>query len=161
MNQAGGRRPTGRSAQFAPHIVLNVTPDMELMRREIFGPILPILTYGELKEAVDVINARDRPLALYPFVRDAATRRYLIANTRSGGVSVNEAILHVVQHDLPFGGVGPSGMGHYHGREGFDTFSKLRPVFQEGFMSAVQTFMQPPYTRFSRRIIELMVWMKS
>lgn len=94
---------------------------------------LPILTYGELKEAVDAINARDRPLALYPFVRDAATRRFLIANTRSGGVSV-DAILHVVQHDLPFGGVGPSGMGHYHGREGFDTFSKLRPVFQEGFI---------------------------
>jgi coniferyl-aldehyde dehydrogenase len=85
----------------------------------------------------------------------------LIAHTRSGGVSVNDAILHVVQHDLPFGGLGPSGMGHYHGREGFETFSKLRPVFQEGWISAVQAFMQPPYTRFSRRMIDLMVWMKS
>jgi len=76
-------------------------------------------------------------------------------------LSVNDAILHVVQHDLPFGGVGPSGMGHYHGREGFETFSKLRPVFEEGWISAVQTFMQPPYTRYSRRILDLMVWMKS
>jgi len=74
------------------------------MRREIFGPILPIVTYGELEEVVEAINAGDRPLALYPFTRDAATRRLLIAHTRSGGVSVNDTILHVVQHDLPFGG---------------------------------------------------------
>jgi coniferyl-aldehyde dehydrogenase len=161
VNLAEGQTPDKSRRRFAPHIVLDVTPEMELMRREIFGPILPILTYGEPQEAVDAINARDRPLALYPFVRDAALRRFLIAHTRSGGVSVNEAILHVVQHDLPFGGVGPSGMGHYHGREGFETFSKLRPVFQEGWMSAVQTFMQPPYTRFSRRMLDLMVWMKS
>ena len=131
------------------------------MRREIFGPILPIVTYGELEEVVEAINAGDRPLALYPFTRNAATRRLLIAHTRSGGVSVNDTILHVVQHDLPFGGVGPSGMGHYHGREGFETFSKLRPVFQEGFLSPVQAFMQPPYTRFSRLIVDFMLWMKS
>jgi coniferyl-aldehyde dehydrogenase len=161
VNLAEGQTPDKSKRRFAPHIVLNVTPEMELMRREIFGPILPILTYDEPQEVVDAINARDRPLALYPFVRDAATRRFLITNTRSGGVSVNDAILHVVQHDLPFGGVGPSGMGHYHGREGFETFSKLRPVFEEGWISAVQTFMQPPYTRFSRRILDLMVWMKS
>jgi len=161
INLAEGQTPDKSKRRLAPHIVLNATLEMELMRREIFGPILPVLTYGELQEAVDAINARDRPLALYPFVRDAATRRFLIANTRSGGVSVNDAMLHVVQHDLPFGGVGPSGMGHYHGREGFDTFSKLRPVFREGFISAVQTFMQPPYTRFSRRIVDLVVWMKS
>jgi len=161
VNLAEGQAPDKSKRRLPPHIVLNVTPEMELMRREIFGPILPILTYDEPQEVVDAINARDRPLALYPFVRDAAMRRFLIANTRSGGVSVNDAILHVVQHDLPFGGVGPSGMGHYHGREGFETFSKLRPVFEEGWISAVQTFMQPPYTRFSRRILDLMVWMKS
>ena len=161
VNLAEGQTPDKSKRRFPPHIVLNVTGEMELMRREIFGPILPILTYGEPQEVVDAINARDRPLALYPFTRDAATRRFLIAHTRSGGVSVNDAILHVVQHDLPFGGVGPSGMGHYHGKEGFEAFSKLRPVFEEGWISAVQTFMQPPYTRFSRRIVDLMVWMKS
>jgi coniferyl-aldehyde dehydrogenase len=116
VNLAEGQTPDKSKRRLPPHIILNVTPEMELMRREIFGPILPILTYGEPQEVVDAINARDRPLALYPFVRDAATRRFLIAHTRSGGVSVNEGILHVVQHDLPFGGVGPSGMGHYHGK---------------------------------------------
>ena len=109
------RHPTSRSVDQLLDIVLNVTPEMELMRREIFGPILPVLTYSDLQEVVDAINSRDRPLALYPFVRNAATRRFLIANTRSGGVSVNDTILHVVQHDLPFGGVGPSGHRHYHG----------------------------------------------
>jgi coniferyl-aldehyde dehydrogenase len=161
VDLAEGQTPDKSKRRLSPHIVLNVTPDMELMQREIFGPILPILTYGDPQEVVDAINARDRPLALYPFVHDAATRRFLIAHTRSGGVSVNAGILHVVQHDLPFGGVGPSGMGHYHGREGFDTFSKLRPVFQEGWISTVQTFMQPPYTTFSRRMVDLMMWMKS
>ena len=161
INLAEGQTPDKSKRQFPPHIVLNPTGEMELMRREIFGPILPIVTYGELEEVVEAINAGDRPLALYPFTRDAATRRLLIAHTRSGGVSVNDTILHVVQHDLPFGGVGPSGMGHYHGREGFETFSKLRPVFEEGFLSPVQAFMQPPYTRFSRLIVDLMLWMKS
>ena len=78
----------------------------------------------------------------------------------SGGVGVNEAIVHVGQHDLPFGGVGASGMGHYHGREGFDTFSKLRPVFQQGRFSSVQMMMQPPYGRMSRRIVDFMLRMK-
>ena len=78
----------------------------------------------------------------------------------SGGVSVNDAILHVAQHDLPFGGVGASGMGHYHGREGFDTFSKLRPVFEQGPLSLVQLFLQPPYTRFSRRTLDFLIRMK-
>ena len=162
VNLAEGQAPDKSKRRFPPHIVLNATGEMDLMRREIFGPILPILTYGEPQEVVDAINARDRPLALYPFTRDAATRRFLIAHTRSGGVSVNDAILHVVQHDLPFGGVGPSGMGHYHGKEGFEAFSKLRPVFEEGWISTVQTFMQPPYTRFlAPHRFDLMVWMKS
>jgi coniferyl-aldehyde dehydrogenase len=161
VNLAEGQAPDATRRRFPPHLVLNPTQEMELMRREIFGPILPVLTYGELRDVVDAINAGDRPLALYPFTHNAETRRLLIGHTRSGGVSVNDAILHVAQHDLPFGGVGPSGMGHYHGREGFATFSKMRPVFEEGFMSPVQAFMQPPYTRFSRRIVDLLMWMKS
>ena len=161
INLAEGQTPDASKRKFPPHLVLNPTADMEIMRREIFGPILPIPLYDEPQEVVDAINAGDRPLAIYPFTSDAATRDFYIAHTRSGGVSVNDAILHVVQHDLPFGGVGASGMGHYHGSEGFETFSKLRPVFEEGWISAVQTFMQPPYTRFSRRIVDLMVWMKS
>ena len=79
----------------------------------------------------------------------------------SGGVSVNDPILHFVQHDLPFGGVGASGMGHYHGREGFDAFSKLRPVFQQGRISAVQMMFQPPYGRLARRVLDFLIRLKS
>ena len=112
--------------------MLNPTDDMLLMQREIFGPILPIHSYGDRQEVADYINGRDRPLAIYPFTHDHDLRDFYISHVMSGGVSVNEALLHVGQHDLPFGGVGSSGMGHYHGREGFITFSKLRPVFYSG-----------------------------
>ena len=131
------------------------------MRREIFGPILPVALYDRPQEVVDAINAGDRPLAIYPFTNIPATRDFYIAQTRSGGVSVNEAMLHIAQHDLPFGGVGASGMGHYHGREGFNTFSKLRPVFEQGRLSAVQMLLQPPYGGFSRRVVDFMIRMKS
>src|SRR5574337_685845 len=160
VNLAAGQAPDAEKRKFPPHLVLNPTPEMELMRREIFGPILPVRLYGDREEVVDAINAGDRPLAIYPFTNDAATRDFYISKTRSGGVAVNEPILHVAQHDLPFGGVGASGMGHYHGREGFDTFSKLRPVFEQGRMSAVQRFLQPPYRGLARRAVDLMIWMK-
>jgi coniferyl-aldehyde dehydrogenase len=161
IDLAEEQKPDARMRKFAPHLVLNPTDDMELMRREIFGPILPIRTYGEPQEVVDAINSGDRPLAVYPFTRNAATRDFYISHVMSGGVAVNDAILHVAQHDLPFGGVGASGMGHYHGREGFDTFSKLRPVFEQGPLSLVQLSLQPPYSRWSRRLIDFMIRMRS
>ena len=131
------------------------------MRREIFGPILPVLLYDQRQEVADAIKAGNRPLGLYPFTNDRETRDFYIANVLSGGVSVNEAILHVGQHDLPFGGVGASGMGHYHGREGFETFSKLRPVFQQGPVSSVQMLMQPPHSGLARRMLDFMMRMRS
>ncbi len=161
IDLAEGQKPDARVRKFAPHLVLNPTDEMELMRREIFGPILPIRVYGEPQEVVDSINSGDRPLAVYPFTRNAATRDFYISHVMSGGVAVNDALLHVAQHDLPFGGVGASGMGHYHGREGFDTFSKLRPVFEQGPLSLVQLFLQPPYSRWSRRLIDFMIKMRS
>jgi len=161
IDLAEGQTPDASKRKFPPHLVLNPTADMEIMRREIFGPILPVQLYDRPQEVVDAINAGDRPLAIYPFTNNVATRDFYIGQTRSGGVSVNEAILHILQHDLPFGGVGASGMGHYHGREGFDTFSKLRPVFQQGRMSAVQMLLQPPYGGFSRRVLDFMIRMKS
>ncbi|GAB4217231.1 MAG: coniferyl aldehyde dehydrogenase [Rhodoferax sp.] len=130
--------------KIAPHVVLNAPSDCALMQREIFGPILPVCGYTELSEVVAAINAGPRPLAIYPFSRDRATVQHLIDHVMSGGVSVNDALLHVGQHDLPFGGVGASGMGHYHGREGFETFSKLRPVFYQAPLSAMKPLM-PPY----------------
>ena len=141
--------------------MLNPTPDMEVMRREIFGPILPVRVYDSREEVADAVNAGDRPLGLYPFTNDRATRDFYIQRVLSGGVSVNDAILHVAQHDLPFGGVGASGMGHYHGREGFETFSKLRPVFQQGPVSSVQLLMQPPYSALAKRMVDFLIWMRS
>lgn len=161
INLAEGQTPDTKQRKFAPHIVLNPTPDMEVMRREIFGPILPVLTYDKVEEVVDAINAGDRPLALYPFTNHAATRDTIIANTRSGGVTVNDVIQHVAQHDLPFGGVGASGMGCYHGREGFEAFSKLRPVFRQARISTVQLFLQPPYGAIARRLVQFLTRMKS
>ena len=131
------------------------------MRREIFGPILPIRLYDQPQEVVDAINAGDRPLAIYPFTNNRETRDFYISQVMSGGVSVNEAIMHVGQHDLPFGGVGASGMGHYHGREGFDTFSKLRPVFQPGADFLGADADAAALWRLSRRIVDFMIRMKS
>ena len=160
VNLAEGQTPDVSRRKFAPHLVLHTTPDMDVMRREIFGPILPIIPYDEPQQAIDAINAGDRPLALYPFTNDAATRELILARTRSGGVSVNDAIQHAAQHDLPFGGVGGSGMGAYHGREGFETFSMMRPVFEPARISATQMFLQPPYGAVARRIVDTMIRMK-
>ena len=161
VNLAEGQTPDASKRKFPPHIVLHPTPDMEVMQREIFGPILPIRVYDDRQEVADAINAGDRPLALYPFTHDRATRDFYISRVLSGGVSVNDALMHVGQHDLPFGGVGASGMGHYHGPEGFETFSKMRPVFQQGPVSSVQMMMQPPYSGLAKRMVDFMVWMRS
>jgi len=138
--------------KIAPHIVLNAPADCSLLQREIFGPILPIRPYQRLDEVVQSINAGPRPLAIYPFSHDGATVQMLLDRVMSGGVSVNDALFHVGQHDLPFGGVGDSGMGHYHGREGFDTFSKLRPVFYQARFSSLK-FLMPPYGKFADRVL--------
>jgi coniferyl-aldehyde dehydrogenase len=136
---------------MAPHLVLNVPTDSLLMQREIFGPILPVLAYDKLDAVIAQINAGPRPLAVYPFSHNSATVKQVIKQVMSGGVSVNEALLHVGQTDLPFGGVGESGMGHYHGYEGFLTFSKLRPVFRQSRWSTLALLM-PPYGKLAERI---------
>jgi coniferyl-aldehyde dehydrogenase len=161
VNLAEGQAPDAAQRKFAPHVILGVTPDMEVMRREIFGPILPVRLYDQPHEVVEAINEGDRPLAFYPFTKDPRTRDFYVSRVMSGGVSVNDPMMHIVQHDLPFGGVGASGMGHYHGREGFDTFSKLRPVFQQGRISSAQLLMQPPYGRLARRALALLLRLKS
>ena len=101
------------------------------MREEIFGPLLPVIPYDDVKDAIAFINAHPRPLAMYWFDNDGKRAELALKNTHVGGVCLNETLMHVAQEDLPFGGVGPSGMGHYHGRWGFDTFSKLTPVFRQ------------------------------
>jgi coniferyl-aldehyde dehydrogenase len=161
VNLAEGQHPDSARRKMAPHLVLNATPDMVLSQREIFGPILPVRTYKTEQEVADYINSHDRPLALYPFTHNKALQNFYIAQVMSGGVSVNEALLHVAQHDLPFGGVGPSGMGHYHSREGFNTFSKLRPVFYQGPFSAIQMLFQPPYAKKARKILDFLIKFKT
>ncbi|MBK6585192.1 MAG: coniferyl aldehyde dehydrogenase [Gammaproteobacteria bacterium] len=147
-----GERWNAATRKIAPHIVLDAPDDSELMSREIFGPVLPVRAYRSLEEVIGYINARPRPLAIYPFSNDAARVQMLLDRIMSGGVSVNDALFHVAQHDLPFGGVGASGMGHYHGYEGFITFSKLRPVFYQARFSFMK-FLAPPYGRFASAVL--------
>ncbi len=138
------------SPKMAPHLVTGVKDSMRLMQDEIFGPILPIVGYRTLDEAIAYVNARPRPLALYVFDHDRAAVERVLAETVSGGVTVNETLLHIAQEELPFGGVGPSGMGEYHGRAGFETFSKRKAVFHQSRFNALK-LLRPPYgARFER-----------
>ena len=142
--------------KLPPHLVLDVTDDMAIMREEIFGPLLPVKTYRSLDEVIAYVNGRDRPLGFYVFTNDKAVEEKLLYSTISGGVSVNNCMLHVAQHDMPFGGIGASGMGHYHGYEGFLEFSKLRPVFRNPRLSLLHLFY-PPYTPRHRRLLDLLI----
>ena len=127
-------------------ILRNVDDDMKVMQDEIFGPVLPIKTYQGIDEAIDYVNAHDQPLGLYFFGEDAAERERVLTRTISGGVTVNDVVFHVSMDDLPFGGVGPSGMGSYHGPEGFKTFSHARSVYhQPKFNIAKLAGLRPPY----------------
>ena len=132
------------SKKLAPTLVIDPTDDMLVMQDEIFGPILPVKTYKSLAEAIDYVNDHPRPLALYYFGYDREKIDRVLAETISGGVSVNETMLHVVQDDLPFGGVGSSGMGHYHAFEGFEMFSKKKPVFRQSRINAT-SLLRPPF----------------
>ncbi len=151
-----GARPNDELRKLPPCLVLDPSDDMVVMQREIFGPILPIKTYREINEVVHYINSRPRPLALYPFSNDRSFVDHMIKQVISGGVTVNDCLFHVGQHDLPFGGVGASGMGHYHGYEGFVTFSKMRPIYHQAPVTALKMLM-PPYGKASNRILDFMI----
>jgi acyl-CoA reductase-like NAD-dependent aldehyde dehydrogenase len=129
---------------------------MAVMQEEIFGPILPIVTYQKLDEAIDYVNDHPRPLALYYFGHDKASIDRVLSETVSGGVSVNETLIHLGQDDLPFGGVGPSGMGHYHGREGFEAFTKMKPVFHQSRINTTG-LMRPPHGKLLERLLKFLV----
>jgi len=130
--------------KFQPTVLTQVTSSMRVMQEEIFGPILPVMTYNHISEVLDYINTKDRPLALYLFSDDKAMQADVINKTRSGGVCLNDTTLHVGQHDMPFGGVGESGMGQYHGAEGFMAMSKLRPIFKQARNPSL-SMLYPPY----------------
>jgi coniferyl-aldehyde dehydrogenase len=147
---------SGGNRKFPPTLVLDATPEMAVMREEIFGPILPILPYASLDAAIALINGGDRPLALYCFSHDHGTVDQVLARTLSGGVTVNGTLLHCAQEELPFGGVGGSGFGAYHGRAGFERFSHARAVYQPGRLNPIET-LRPPYGRLARLIVRALI----
>jgi acyl-CoA reductase-like NAD-dependent aldehyde dehydrogenase len=129
---------------------------MSVMQEEIFGPVLPVVTYRTLDEAIAFVNERPRPLALYYFDDDTARVRDVLARTTSGGAVVNDVMMHFAVDDLPFGGVGASGMGAYHGIEGFDTFSHRKGTFVQPRLNAAGLLM-PPYGSRFERLLSLMM----
>jgi coniferyl-aldehyde dehydrogenase len=154
-----GPKPSAANSRphtLAPTIVLGATDEMRIMQEEIFGPVLPILTYREIDEAIAYINARPRPLALYYFGDNSEDRRKVLARTTSGNVTINGTLMHYAQDDLPFGGVGPSGIGAYHGIEGFRTLSHAKGVFDQGRWNA-SNLLRAPFGRLADRILGLML----
>ncbi|MBB62268.1 coniferyl aldehyde dehydrogenase [Stutzerimonas balearica] len=147
----------GQGRRLPHHILLDVNDDMQVMQDEIFGPLLPVLPYASLDEAIAYVNARPRPLALYFFGYDRAEQQQVLERTHSGGVCLNDTLLHVAQDDLPFGGIGASGMGHYHGHEGFLTFSKAKAVFSKPRFNASRLIYPPYGGRLQRLIRQLLV----
>lgn len=141
-----GREKFENTRKMPVTLVTGVTPDMQIMQNEIFGPVLPILEYTSIDEAINFINDRPRPLALYYFDWDAGRADYIAANTHSGGMCVNETLSHVGAEDLPFGGVGASGMGRYHGREGFITMSNAKAILEKPKLYSIR-FVLPPFNK--------------
>jgi len=139
----GGLSPEAGSRKLPLYVLKNVTPDMRVMQEEIFGPILPIVAYDHLQQAIDFINARPRPLALNLFDTNARRREQVLAETHAGGVCINDAVSQFLAEDLPFGGVGESGMGHYHGYEGFLTFSHKKAVFSRPRLNTARVLYAP------------------
>ncbi len=159
INLSADQRVNEATRKIPLHLVLDTNEDMTIRHRETFGPLLMVLTYKDPQEVIDYVNGRDRPLALYPFSNNKKLTARYIDRIMSGGVTVNDALFHVAQHDMPFGGVGPSGMGHYHGYEGFIACSKLRPVFYQSGFTAMK-FLAPPYGKLADRVFDTLVKLK-
>ena len=136
----------GQNRKFPPTLLLDVTPSMRVMQEEIFGPLLPIVEYDGIDGAIARIRSGDRPLALYWFGNDARNRERLLKETHAGGVTINDCLWHLAQEEQPFGGIGASGSGAYHGEWGFRTFSHEKPVFSQSGLAGTALF-QPPYGR--------------
>lgn len=143
------------SRKMGPCLLLDVSERMAVMQEEIFGPLLPVLPYTSLDAAIAYVNARPRPLALYWFGKDAGAKARVLRETVSGGVTVNDALLHVAQENLPFGGVGASGSGAYHGPWGFRLFSHQKAVFEQSSLAGT-ALVRPPYGRFTAAVLRVL-----
>ncbi len=154
VNPAGEDFGSSNGNKMPLTILRNVNDDMRVMQEEIFGPILPVMTYASMDEAIDYVNAHDRPLGLYYFGNDKAEEQRVLDRTVSGGVTINDVIFHNGMEDLPFGGIGPSGMGNYHGADGFKTFSHMRAVYrQSGLDVAGIAGFKAPYGKAAAKTL--------
>ena len=144
--------PEAQGRRLPQYVMLDVNDEMKVMQDEIFGPLLPVVPYDRLDDALTYINDRPRPLALYYFGYDKAEQQRVLHETHSGGVCLNDTVLQVVQHDIPFGGIGPSGMGHYHGHEGFLTLSKAKGVFVKAHFNSAR-ILYPPYRKALQKVL--------
>lgn len=147
MAVGGDTDPKERYIQ--PTVLADVSPNDPIMQEEIFGPILPVVPVGGVREAIDFINAGEKPLALYVFTRNERDRELILRSTSSGGVAVNDVMVHIAVEGLPFGGVGESGIGSYHGRASFDTFSHRKSVLVKSYdriAERLQAARYPPYS---------------
>lgn len=143
---------------IAPTLIDGITPDDPVMQGEIFGPIMPIIEYEKLEDAIHFVNSRNKPLALYIFSNDKIYQDKILHSTSSGNASINECLMHVAQFELPFGGVGESGMGAYHGNYSFDTFSHLKGVLKKSTLSDLKQRF-PPYTQSGTKLLgKLIDW---
>ena len=141
---------------LGPTIFDHTNTGMTIVQEEIFGPVLPVKTYRAIDEVIDYVNAHDRPLGLYYFGQDKAEAEKVLTRTISGGVTVNDVIFHVSADDLPFGGIGPSGMGSYHGVEGFRTFSHARAVYRQPKVDLAKLAgLRPPYGAATQRTLKM------
>ncbi|QNA83516.1 coniferyl aldehyde dehydrogenase [Sphingomonas sp. So64.6b] len=146
VNPPGEDFGASNARKMPLHIVTNVTDDMAVMQEEIFGPVLPIRRYDGIDDAIEQVNRRDRPLGLYYFGGDAGERRRVLDRTIAGGVTLDDVIFHISMEELPFGGIGPSGMGAYHGRDGFKTFSHAKSVYKQAKLDVAKLAgLKPPY----------------
>jgi coniferyl-aldehyde dehydrogenase len=147
----------GANHKIAPALVLSATENMAVMQEEIFGPLLPVVTYRGIDEAIAFVNRGDRPLALYYFGGDGEDRRKVLERTTSGNVTINDTLMHYVQNDLPFGGVGASGIGAYHGPEGFKAFSHAKGIFEQSRWN-FGGLLRPPFDRLTDIAIRYLMW---
>lgn len=142
--------------KIPPTLIVDPADDLAVMQDEIFGPVMPVKRYRRVEETIDFINQRPRPLGLYYFGQDGAEEHQVLSHTTSGGVTVNDVVMHVAQEDLPFGGVGPSGMGSYHGVDGFRRFSHARSIFTQSRIDvAAMAGLKPPYSQKTLKAIAM------
>ncbi len=139
--------------KIPPTVIVDPSDDMKVMQEEIFGPILPVKSYKSVDDAIGFVNDRDRPLGLYYFGDDKGEERKVLDRTTSGGVTVNDVVFHVSMEDLPFGGVGPSGMGAYHGQDGFKQFSHKKAVFRQTKMEMIASMFRPPFDEKFKKFV--------